>query len=339
MALVEKTTGIRAERLSPAAGWPVPRPWRLLISWLAGIGLILWLLAQACPEYQRWIDLPGVGYSLRLGNPAWLVAALLSVVATLVLRVGRWRCLLSGAAGSHPAWTSLWRATLWGQGLNMLLPWRAGDLARAYAIQAGGGPGAAYALGTIVAEKLLDLAGLGAAVLLILLLSGPGSGPAGLAALGVLAPISRVGIPLVALSGVLGLAWFLSRRPLAVQGVQHLAAGTAVLSRPAVLAPALAWSLPLWLAHVFNNYATARALMLRMEWAGALLVWVVLQAGLAPPSTPAKIGVFQALCVASLSLLGYNTALGLAYGLLLQLVLMLPSLALLLLDLLRESWP
>jgi uncharacterized membrane protein YbhN (UPF0104 family) len=317
-----------------AAGWPLPRRWRLLISWLVAIGLILWLLAQACPEYPRRVDLPGVRSSLRLGNPAWLVAALLSVVATLVLRVGRWRWLLSGAAGGHPAWASLWRATLWGQGLNMLLPLRAGDLARAYGIGSGAGAGAAYALGTIVAEKLLDLAGLGAAVLLILLLSGPG-----LAALGVLVPISRVGILLLALSIGLGLAWFFSRRPLAVQGVQHLAHGLAVLSRPAVLAPALAWSLPLWLAQVFNNYATARALALRLDWAGALLVWVVLLAGLAPPSTPAKIGVFQALCMASLGLLGYGSVPGLAYGLWLQLVLMLPPLALLLLDLLRESWP
>ncbi len=297
------------------------------------MGLILGLLAQACPEYQRGVDLPGVRSSLRLGNPAWLVAALLSVVATLVLRVGRWRWLLSSAADGRPAWASLWRATLWGQGLNMLLPLRAGDLARAYGIRPGGGAGTAYALGTIVAEKLLDLAGLGAAVLLILLLSGPGPWPVGLV------PISRLGIPLLVLSGGLGLAWFLRRRPLAIQGVQHLAAGLAVLSRPAVLAPALAWSLPLWLAHVFNNYAVAQALALRMDWAGALLVWVVLLAGLAPPSTPAKIGVFQALCVASLSLLGYSTALGLAYGLVLQLVLVLPPLALLLLDLLRESWP
>jgi uncharacterized membrane protein YbhN (UPF0104 family) len=310
-----------------------------LISWLVAMGLILWLLAQACPEYQRRVDLPGLRSSLRLGNPAWLVAALLSVVATVVLRVGRWRWLLSGAADGRPAWASLWRATLWGQGLNMLLPLRAGDLARAYGIGPGGGAGAAYALGTIVAEKLLDLAGLGAAVLLILLLSGPGPWPAGLVALEGLVPMSRVGIPLLALSVGLGLAWFFNRRPLAVRGVQHLAHGLAVLSRPAVLAPALAWSLPLWLAHVFNNYATARALALRMDWAGALLVWVVLQAGLAPPSTPAKIGVFQALCMASLSLLGYSSVLGLAYGLWLQLVLMLPPLALLLLDLLRESWP
>jgi uncharacterized membrane protein YbhN (UPF0104 family) len=313
--------------LSPAAGWSLRRRWRLLISWLVAIGLILWLLAQAWPEYQR-----GVGSSLRLDNPAWLVAALLSVVATLVLRVGRWRWLLSGGAAGRPAWASLWRATLWGQGLNMLLPLRAGDLARAYGIGSGEGAGAAYALGTIVAEKLLDLAGLGAAVLLLLLLPGPGPWPAGLV------PISRLGIPLLALSGGLGLAWFLRRRPLAVQGVQRLAHGLAVLSRPAVLVPALAWSLPLWLAHVFNNYAIARALALGMDWTGALLVWVVLQAGLAPPSTPAKIGVFQALCVASLGLLGYSSALGLAYGLVLQLVLMLPPLALLLLDLLRASW-
>ena len=67
---------------------------------------------------------------------------------------------------------------------------------------------------------------------------------------------------------------------------------------------------------------------------GALLVLVVLQAGLVPPSTPAKIGVFQALCVASLGLLGYDVAASLAYGLVLQWVVMLPPLGLWLADLL-----
>jgi hypothetical protein len=71
-----------------------------------------------------------------------------------------------------------------------------------------------------------------------------------------------------------------------------------------------------------------------MDWLGALLVLVMLQAGLAPPSTPAKLGVFQALCVAGLGLLGYDVAAGLAYGLALQWVVMLPPLGLWLADLL-----
>jgi hypothetical protein len=113
-----------------------------------------------------------------------------------------------------------------------------------------------------------------------------------------------------------------------VGNLQRLGAGLAVLGRSAVLWPAVAWSVPLWLSHVFNNYATARALALPMDWRGALLVLVVLQAGLAPPSTPAKIGVFQALCVASLRLLGHDLAAGLVYGFVLQWVVMLPPLIL-----------
>ncbi len=316
-----------------------PGRWRELVSWLVAAALLVWLLAQ--------VDLQAVEASLRVIYPGWLAAALLSVVATVVLRVARWRALLMNTPGAYPAWTPLWRAILWGQALNLLLPFRAGDLARAYGVKklerSGDGEaigmehaghiGAAYALGTIGAEKLLDLAWLGGGLLLVFL---GGEMPD----LSALLPASRTGVLLLALSGALALAWLLSRtsfhgsrswpawRRAVVGNLQRLGAGLAVLGRSAVLWPAVAWSVPLWLSHVFNNYATARALALPMDWRGALLVLVVLQAGLAPPSTPAKIGVFQALCVASLRLLGHDLAAGLVYGFVLQWVVMLPPLIL-----------
>jgi uncharacterized membrane protein YbhN (UPF0104 family) len=285
--------------------------------------------------------------------PGWLAAAVLSVIATVVVRVARWRALLRGIGGTYPAWSPLWRATLWGQGLNWLLPVRAGDLARAYGIrraewtdQASNQSqpvGTPYALGTIGAEKLLDLAWLSLALLPVLFFEK-------LPSLAKLLPATRIALPLLALGGMLTLAWLLSRATsflgqdraawpwprweTAADGVQRLGAGLAVLSRPAALWPALAWSLLLWLGHIFNNYATARALALPMDWPGATLVLVVLQAGLVPPTTPAKIGVFQALCVAGLGLLGYGVAASLAYGLVLQWVVMTPPLLLWLIDLL-----
>jgi hypothetical protein len=227
---------------------------------------------------------------------------------------------------------------LWAQGLNTLLPWRAGDWARAYGIRRACQGSAAYALGTIAAEKLLDLACLAAAALLLLhfqKLPDPA----------VLQPTWRMWAPFLLLGGALVLAWSLGRAAshrsqdwpgqwrAVIGSGQKLVAGLTMLARPAVLAPALACSALLWVSHAFNNYATAKALAVPMDWPGALLVLVVLQVGLAPPSTPAKIGVFQALCVASLGLLGQSAAVGLAYGLALQLVVMLPPLALLLVDL------
>jgi hypothetical protein len=336
-------------RLSASTSRPAPGRRQAIVSWLIAAALLAWLAAQ--------IDLPVVKAGLRVIYPGWLGAALLSVVAAVVLRVARWRALLMGAPGVYPAWASLWRATLWGQGLNLLLPLRAGDLARAYGVKHTGRSGAAYALGTIGAEKLLDLAWLCAALLSLFLFpahSSPsergGLWGGNTSDLSALLPASHVAIPLLAMGGILTLAWLLGRASLpagqgwpawrraAVDGLGRLGAGLTVLSRPSVLWPAMAWSVPLWLGHAFNNYATARALAMPMDWRGALLVLVVLQAGLAPPSTPAKIGTFQALCVASLSWLGHSLAMGLAYGLVLQLVVMLPPLALLLLDLSLERW-
>jgi uncharacterized membrane protein YbhN (UPF0104 family) len=347
---VEEAPAFGEERLTAILHRLSSRRWQTPLSWLVAAGLLAWLAAQA--------DLGAIKASLNVTYPGWLAAAVLSVIATVVVRVARWRALLRGMGGTYPAWSPLWRATLWGQGLNWLLPVRAGDLARAYGIRhaewAGQASvpadvkqpqpvGAPYALGTIGAEKLLDLAWLCLALLPVLLFER-------LPTLSELLPAAHIALPLLVLGGALTLAWLLSRatsslgqdraaRPwprweAAADGVQRLGAGLAVLSRPAALWPALAWSLLLWLGHVFNNYATARALALPMNWLGATLVLVVLQAGLVPPSTPAKIGVFQALCVAGLGLLGFDVAASLAYGLVLQWVVMIPPLLLWLVDLL-----
>jgi uncharacterized membrane protein YbhN (UPF0104 family) len=343
---VEEAPAFGEERLTAILNRLSSKRWQAPLSWLVAAGLLAWLAAQA--------DLDAIKASLNVVYPGWLAAAVLSVIATVVVRVARWRALLRDTTGAHPAWLPLWRATLWGQGLNLLLPVRAGDLARAYGIKHTGRTdltsipthtertediGAAYALGTIGAEKLLDLTWLCLALFLVLLFERIPSLPR-------LFSTAQVVIPLLVLSGALTLAWLLSRASFqggsgwaawwraAIGGVQRLGAGLAVLSRPVVFGPAMAWSLPLWLGHVFNNYATARALAMPMDWPGALLVLVVLQAGLVPPSTPAKIGVFQALCVAGLGLLGYDVAVSLAYGLVLQWVVILPPLGLWLADLL-----
>jgi uncharacterized membrane protein YbhN (UPF0104 family) len=339
---VEKARPLGEERLSVVPLRPGLRRWRTLISWLLAAALLAWLAFQVEPS--------AVKAGLRVIHPGWLGVALLSVAATLVLRVARWRVLLMDALGAYPAWATVWHVTLWGQGLNLLLPFRAGDLARAFGVrhQEKGDP--AYALGTIGAEKLLDLICLGGALSSIFLLPFPTSSSGTFrwrdhaSGLFGLLSTARIGIPFLLLGGVVVLAWLLNWTPspasrgrpawrrIGVNGLRRLAAGLTVLKRPAVLGPAVVWSIPLWLCHAFNNYAAARALGIGMDWRGALVVLVVLQAGLAPPSTPAKIGTFQALCVAGLSLLGHSPAVGLAYGLVLQLVVLLPLCLLLLLD-------
>ena len=52
----------------------------------------------------------------------------------------------------------------------------------------------------------------------------------------------------------------------------------------------------------------------------ALTLLVVLQGGVAVPSTPGKIGVFQLLCMVVLAVFGIAEPVGLAYGLVLHVV-------------------
>ncbi len=89
---------------------------------------------------------------------------------------------------------------------------------------------------------------------------------------------------------------------------------------------------------VSTAYLVFLALDMPPSWVQGLLLWVVLQAGAAVPSTPGKIGVFQVLCRWTLGLFGVSAALGLAYGILLYLVAPLLLMILGALALAVEGW-
>jgi hypothetical protein len=80
-------------------------------------------------------------------------------------------------------------------------------------------------------------------------------------------------------------------------------------------APALwGWTAIAWLLSVLTNWFLLLAFGLPPSFLMALFLLVVLQGGVAIPSTPGKIGVFQYLCVAALSIFGVPDAMSFSYG-------------------------
>ena len=75
----------------------------------------------------------------------------------------------------------------------------------------------------------------------------------------------------------------------------------------------------IWILSAYTNYLVFLALGMQPSWVESFFLLVVLQAGVAVPSTPGKIGVFQVLCRWSLGLFGVPPAQGVAYGILLYL--------------------
>lgn len=343
----------RPTELAPAASQALPR-WRSLVTerrlWL-GLFFSIACLTLALVD----IDFGEMAAALRSANPAWLAAAAVTVLLTNWAKSWRWRLLLyaspaSAAVDASPTvrlglgrLTTIWTA---GAGVNLASPVpRTGDLLRVYLTGVTGGVSKSLVLGTLAAEKLLDMVLLAVCFLgLVLLVAIPqelaqrqGS-TVGLAVLLTLA----VAVLLWQRERLLALAGRLLRRlPRGAQAAASMAKalqGLDALRRPGRLLALSALTVAVGFLSVATAYLVFLALDMPPSWVQSLLLWVVLQVGVAVPSTPGKIGVFQVLCRWTLGLFGVSAALGLAYGILLYLVAPLLLMILGALALAVEGW-
>lgn len=256
------------------------------------------------------------------------------VVATLTfpLRVVRWRVMLRADGDAPVSWTALWNAVAIGFMANNLLPARAGELARAYVVKRQAPVRFITALATIGVERLFD------GILMLALLavaiaapSFPGHGtPEG-------ATVSRVADGAAALFiGLLVLAFIVALRPqpwltlldritqkalpAKIAGpVNHLAhgliEGLGVLKRPSRFAAVLCWSLVQWVVNAASFAICFRAFGLSVPPEGSFLLQGILGFGVAIPSSPGFVGVFEKATQFTLQLYHVDQSRALAYAL------------------------
>jgi glycosyltransferase 2 family protein len=253
---------------------------------------------------------------------------LVSALLTPVVKAVRWRWLFYP---QRPA-LSIARLTgllALGQAINMLVLGRWGELVRAYFTGEETGDSKSFVFGTIAAEKLLDMVVL--AFLTVVLIPFVAL-PTWLA--------DRVGyVVLAALIVSAIVAALLGGRNLwlrmAEKGLRILPKSAAERWR-ARLAAALSglealrsrraavaiwgWTLAVWVLSALTNLLLLAAFGLEPSPRIALFLLIVLQAGVAVPSTPGKIGVFQFLCVLALSVFGVPASEAFGYGVVLYLI-------------------
>jgi uncharacterized protein (TIRG00374 family) len=300
---------------------PVP-PWKVFL----GLALGLILLAVAA----RGIELGQVLAGLARANPTWIAVAFLSVLLTTAAKIGRWQGLFPRTR--QPDLLRLGKALLVGQLFNALLPARIGDVVRAYTVGTEEGISRVMVLGTVAAEKAFDV--------LFLLLCG------GLAAIVVPLP-PWLGLPLAGgtVGGVLLflLALFGPEQSLPewvergihrlpwesgtwLVGVsQRILVGLAALRESQMASVACAWSAAIWMLAAGTNYLLFLAFKLRLPFVAALSLLVLLHVGVAPPSSPARLGVFHALTILGLEAFGVDRSSGLAYAAVLHAIVYLPQ--------------
>ena len=274
-------------------------------------------------------------------DPLWLLLTVAVATLTFPVRSIRWRLILRDQGGRPFPWLPLWHATTIGFMANNLLPARAGEVARGYVASRQLPVRFSTALASIAVERVFDA--------LIML---------GLMAVAIAAPsfpahavvngrsLSAIAASAAALFGVLLIMAFImvhrpapwlallariARRLLPAQaadrvihGAEGLLAGLAVLKSPGRFAGVVSWSLVLWITNAAAFAICFRAFGLGVPLEAALLLQGIIGFGVAVPSTPSFIGVFEAATLLTLQLYGVNSNLAVSYALTYHLTTFLP---------------
>lgn len=286
-------------------------------------GALLWWVLRDVSPGTVW----GV---LSRSNP-WLFLAS-TVAATIIfpVRALRWKVILEPVAPGI-AFGPLWRSTAIGMMINNILPARAGEIARAYALTREV-PRVPFstAVASLVVDRLFDaLVLLGLGLLALMDPAFPSNATIGGTPL---ADWARGGIVLtVGLLAVVYLLVFfpaklirvfelLSRRlspRIEERGkvaLHRFSEGLGVMRSPGRFALVFAWTLIHWLICGLGTWLGFLAVGIDLPFSAALFVQTVTAFGVALPSAPGFFGVFEAIAVVTLAVYGVSAALATSWA-------------------------
>jgi uncharacterized protein (TIRG00374 family) len=279
----------------------------------------------------------------------WVILAVGVVVASTFLKAVRWRTLF------FPLRIPLgraWSVFMVGQMLNTLLPARAGEVGRVYLIGKDNEISRTTALSTVVVEKVVDLAMLTVAYLIVAMWlattpiglpdwlqdAGKGLIPLAILAFASILMLARLGRPLwnILQRGLTPLPtrW----RNASEDTADRVLTALGSFRQGGTQARVWAWSLLIWALMALTNGLVLGAFGIELSPFVSILLLVVLMSGVAVPPLPGNLGVFVFLCILVLSLFDVNRETALVYGITLQVVAYLPLIVLGLACLAWENW-
>jgi uncharacterized protein (TIRG00374 family) len=288
--------------------------------WKGAIGL---LISAVCLYFSfrnfQWVE---AFDRARHANIGLLLLATVAATGMFPLRARRWRTILDPVAPRLP-FGPLWRATAIGVMMTNVIPARAGELARPYAL-AREVPEVPFSMGlaSVLVDRLFD------AIVVLLLLGismAASSFPSGVVVSGY--PISRLAtgfalVPVVLLVVLYSLVFFpeklvrlfelLARRvspAVEAKGVQMLrkfASGLSVLKNPRHFGAVFLWTLLHWLLQPLAFWLGLRAFGIDVPWVATLFVQGVIVVAVAAPSSPGFVGLFELAAMESLAVYGVS---------------------------------
>jgi uncharacterized protein (TIRG00374 family) len=296
-----------------------------------GTGLLgLLISAVAIAVLVTVIDVRQTAETLGQTN-LWLVAAtLLLVPGQIILRTLRWRLLLPlRPDGQRPTVSRVMPVLLVGYLGNLILPARLGEPARAYLLARREQIGFARVLGSVLLERVIDLASLA----LVAVFAALQSGAPEWIVRGMIV-VAAVGFALTALLVASGIARAVAilARLLGTRAERVRAAITHAIHFGegangggwGPLAIAVVLSTVTWAFVAGTYWLSAQALGIDIRISASMLVAAVATLGTAIPSAPANIGTYEVATVVVLTALGVPAHEALAMALLTHAIVTVP---------------
>lgn len=278
---------------------------------------------------MRGLHLADVLRLIRTARPLPLLACVLLATLTFPLRALRWRVLLRTADDAPLPGAAAWHAIAIGYLANNVLPLRAGELLRAYAVTRLAPVRLSTAAASIAVERVFDaLAVVGMLGLALLTIDIPPT--VRLAGLEIGELARRVGIMAALAFAIAAVVvarphafavWVervvpfpgVARRIVAV--LEGVRAGLAALRSPSRLVAVLAWSALIWTVNALSFLVLFAAFGIGGDFGAAVLVQSAIVFGIAVPSSPGYVGVFEAAVVLALAVFAVPQDQALAYAL------------------------
>ncbi|HEY3133686.1 MAG TPA: lysylphosphatidylglycerol synthase transmembrane domain-containing protein [Gemmatimonadaceae bacterium] len=287
--------------------------WRAALGAVLSAALIYWTL--------RGISPTEVAHTLSQADALLFAAATFCATVIFALRARRWQTILEPVAGKLP-FGPLWRATAIGMMVNNVVPARAGEIARAYALTRESPVAFATSLASLAVDRLFD-------ALVLLLLAATALLDPALSSADILAgrPLSSFAtgagaLVVVLLAGLYSLVFF----PTQLLGLFELFArrvspsveergrrvlqtfmqGLSVLREPGRFAAVFGWTLLHWLVNALGFWLSFRAVGITAPFSSALFLQAFIALGTAVPALPGFFGVFEYMSVQGLAVYGVS---------------------------------
>lgn len=288
--------------------------WKSVSRWLPGVVISLVALYLVL-RLASWQDLQTAFATI---NPWFIVIASVLTVIFCIARAFAWRILLE----DKPTVSQTFFGINVGYLLNNLFPLRAGEIGRAVLLGQTTGLGTFHVLSTIIIERAFDLA----FAALLLLSSLP-------LALGLdwAKPVAIITLVLVIIG--LSILFLIARNTQTVHSwisrvlgryslvqrfilpyLDNMLEGLGSLTNPKMFLGAVFWIAFSWFIGVLNYYIVILSIAPHAPFWWGVLIDSVLAMGIAIPSAPAALGVFEASLVAALALVGIDASTALAYA-------------------------